>query len=76
MVVSSVRVLVVYVVIIVHVSGVPVCVAGAGMVSAPFASVGSRDADVDGLGLWETDEPSFDALQTPANVLVNNNRMC
>lgn len=61
-VISSVRVFMMYVVIIVRVSGVPVCIAGAGMVSAPFPSVGSRDADVDGLRLWETDEPSFEAL--------------
>lgn len=53
-VISSVRVFVMHVVIIVRVSGVPVCVAGAGMVSAPFPSVDSRDADVDGLRVWET----------------------
>lgn len=51
LVISSVRVFAVCVVIVVRVSGVPVCVAAAGMVSAPFPSVGGRDADVDGLRL-------------------------
>lgn len=69
-VISSVRVFVMCVVIVVRVSGLPVCVAGAGVVPAPFPSVGGRDADVDGLRLWETDQPSLDALQTPAHVLV------
>lgn len=51
MVISSMRVLVMDVVIIVRMSGVPVCVAGAGMVSAPFPSVGGWKADIDGLCL-------------------------
>lgn len=66
-VISSVRVFAVYVVIVVRVSGVPVCVAAAGMVSAPFPSVGGRDADVDGLRLWGTDPGGFKARDSPAS---------
>lgn len=61
LVIPPVRVFMMDVVIVVHVSGIPVCIAGAGMVSAPFPSVDGRDADVEGLRLWETDEPRFDS---------------
>lgn len=61
-VISSVQVFTVYVVIVVRVSGVPLCVTGAGMVSAPFASVCGRDADVDGLRLCQTERGAFNTL--------------
>lgn len=56
------------VVVVVCVSGVPVCVASAGTVSAPFPSVGSRHTDVDGLRIWETDEPGSDYLHEQIHV--------
>lgn len=51
MVISPVRVFTVCVVIIVCVSRVPFGVAGIGMMSAPFSSVGSWNTDVDWLSL-------------------------
>lgn len=51
MVISPVRVFTVCVVIVVCVSRVPFAVAGTGMMSAPFPSVGSWNTDVDWLSL-------------------------